>query len=100
MSLVDRPAALVESIAEFTGMCLGGASELREIVVELFPREERAIVYVDLKLSDLEHQLRAMSKFFEVQENYEDELQLEIRFGIPTSVDAGQQQQIKSLVLS
>lgn len=72
---------MAEAIGVTAGMYLGGAETLRSLEVEVYEREARAVVWADLREANLSSQLNAVSAFAEVRNCYEDELELDLRFG-------------------
>lgn len=77
---IDGPV-MAEAIGVTAGMYLGGAETLRSLEVEVYEREARAVVWAELREMNLHSQLNAVSAFVEVLNCYEDELELDLRFG-------------------
>lgn len=90
---------LVECVLEVAKGYLGGPASLRSVGVEVFAAEQRGVVWAELRSSDLEAELRAVEGFLEVQDSFDGELGLELRFGDMRS-SSGRAAAAKTLVLS
>lgn len=82
--ILDGPV-MAEAIGVTAEGYLGGSDALTSLHVVVYPVEQRAVVWVSLRDSSLESQLQTVTAFVDVRECYEDELELELRFGQPTS---------------
>jgi len=74
---------MAEAVGRLTESYLGGSERLSALNVRFFPSESRAVVWVALRDRSFDSQLTAVSAFASVRECYEDELELELRFGEP-----------------
>ncbi len=62
-----------------------GKETLRSAHVFYFSAQDRAIVWVELVDRSFDAQLAAVSAFADVRDCYAEELELELRFGVPAS---------------
>jgi hypothetical protein len=72
-----------EAIGRLTESYLGGPERLAALTVRFYPSEARAVVWARLNDRSFDSQLTAVSAFADVRQCYEDELELELRFGEP-----------------
>jgi hypothetical protein len=73
---------MAEAIGSTTLSFLGD-EVIDSLTVRYYPSEARGIVWLTLVDPTFEGQLHAISSFSDVRECYEDESELELRFGAP-----------------
>ena len=84
MAEIIDGSVMAEAVGVTSVGYLGGIESLRSLNVVVYPAEQRAIVWVELRDTSLDAQLSAVAAFAEVRECYADELEVELRFGEPT----------------
>lgn len=84
MAEIIDGSVMAEAVGVTTAGYLGGSETLRSLNVVVYPLEQRAVVWADLRDTSLDAQLSAVAAFADVHDCYADELEVELRFGEPS----------------
>ena len=96
----ESQSALAQAILISTKGYLGGEANLARITTQLFPAQTKATVWVELRSNTPSVQLAAVESFFDVQDCYADELEVELRFGTPSDDAVAAEALVENLVLT